>query len=137
MTCHSKTNSKHSQLATLTKLAEYIQAHAGPDVRPGESPADTAIRWHQELTHIRNMRVQRTMAEGVQKKQPEWRTRIDQCEAVIARLDELPERAEDFAEGVRETLEGIVIGIRERREVTAAQCVAIDNIERGVEKWIK
>lgn len=59
------------------------------------------------------------------------------CESILADLEDLPERAEEFVDGTQ----GIVLGIKENIErkqaVTPGQARALDNIRSAVDKWIR
>ena len=70
------------------------------------------------------------------REKPEWRKRLDQCDEIMDLLDELPERAEDFAAGAGETVHDIAEWIQEHQEVTPKQAAALDNIQAGAERWI-
>lgn len=72
-----------------------------------------------------------------QTPEPEWKRRLDQCEEILGKIDELPERAEDFAASVQEKVEDIARWIEDSEKVTEAQCVALDNIQAGVEAWLQ
>lgn len=58
------------------------------------------------------------------------------CDDILNMLYELPEKANDFAEEVKEKVESMKDWIEENDTVTDAQIVALNNIKRGVEKWL-
>jgi phage shock protein A len=62
---------------------------------------------------------------------------IRQCESILSDCQEIPERGEDFAEGVIEKVESIQSWIEENRHVTDPQLTALDNMEGAVGKWIR
>lgn len=61
----------------------------------------------------------------------------DLCAEILERLDDLPQRAERFSEGVREKTEGILSWISEHEHVTDRQSDALENMLRGIKKWLK
>lgn len=69
------------------------------------------------------------------REKPEWRLRLDQCDEIMDLLDELPERAEEFATSAMETVQDIAAWIQENRAITPRQCAALDNIQSGAERW--
>lgn len=62
---------------------------------------------------------------------------LDQCDHILELCDEVPTKGEDFAESVREKVESIAEWIRENEHVTDAQKESLDNMERGVSRWIR
>lgn len=66
----------------------------------------------------------------------EWEAFVSNAEELCARLDELPERAADFADGVRERLEGMIEWAREHERVTERMVTALDNMANGVARWL-
>ena len=61
---------------------------------------------------------------------------IRQCEAILSDCEELPERAEDFATGVIETVESIQGWIEENRHVTEKQVAALESMAISVGNWL-
>lgn len=61
---------------------------------------------------------------------------LDQCDHILELCDEVPEKGEDFAESVREKVESIAAWIEENEHVTDAQKDSLNNMERGVSRWI-
>lgn len=55
---------------------------------------------------------------------------------ILSMIDELPDRAYDFGESIREKVEGIKQTIEERQCVTHGQWEALDNMKGGVERWL-
>jgi len=54
----------------------------------------------------------------------------------LSRLDELPDEAADFADGVREKLEGMVKFMEQRDVCTEKMAAAIENMASGVDRWL-
>lgn len=61
---------------------------------------------------------------------------IDLCERILTDIDEIPERGWDFAESVREKVEGIKDWVLEHDTVTEPQADSLKNMEEGVGKWL-
>ena len=59
------------------------------------------------------------------------------CESIIDLIDELPERAYEFAESVGEKVRSIMETIEESGRVTEGQITALENIESGVSRWFR
>jgi len=70
-------------------------------------------------------------------QRPEWAHRLDQCDEILSAIDDLPDRAADFAASVQEKVESIRDWIEAQETVTSAQCAALDNMERGVHAWLE
>lgn len=58
------------------------------------------------------------------------------CDEIESLADDVPERAEDFAESVCETSAGIRETIEQRDSVTEKQITALENIRDGLRKWV-
>jgi len=54
----------------------------------------------------------------------------------LSRLGELPDEAADFADGVREKLEGMVKFMEQRDVCTEKMAAAIENMASGVDRWL-
>lgn len=65
-----------------------------------------------------------------------WEEFVEECDRVLDRIDDLPERAEDFADGVREKIEGMRSWSTENEHVTEAMSDAVENIDGGVGRWL-
>jgi len=65
----------------------------------------------------------------------DWEHFIEDAEKLIDTLDDLPERAEDFADGVREKLESMVEWARENAHVTEKMWNALYRMQDGVARW--
>ena len=62
---------------------------------------------------------------------------ISLCDEILKKIDELPERAEDFGDSVKTKVEDMQIWIEEHNTVTAAQAKALENMNAGVYKWLE
>lgn len=65
----------------------------------------------------------------------DWQQFVEDAEELLGRLDDLPSRAEDFAEGVREKTTGMLEWARENEHVTDRMTTALDNMIEGVSRW--
>lgn len=66
----------------------------------------------------------------------DWEYAVALCDDVLELIDDLPERAEEFAEGVREKVASIKETIKLSERVSPAQVNAIRNMEAGIRKWL-
>jgi len=66
----------------------------------------------------------------------DWEEALGAIEEALGLLDDLPERAAGFRVGVEEKLTSIAEWIVDNEHVTGAQCDAISNMLRGVNKWL-
>ena len=66
----------------------------------------------------------------------DWVLFVDQCDDLLCSLDDLPERAEDFADGVRTTIEGMRNWAEDHEHVTEKMQTALENTTFAVEKWL-
>ena len=64
-----------------------------------------------------------------------WEQFVEDGERLQGDLDGLPERAADFADGVREQVEGMIDWARENEHVTERMWSALTNMQDGVGKW--
>lgn len=62
---------------------------------------------------------------------------LDLCNTILELLDDLPEKAEDFAESVRIKVLGIHQCIEDFDNVTLGQSQALENMLEGVKKWLR
>lgn len=69
------------------------------------------------------------------RAETDWRGFLRRAQEVLSDLDELPERAEDFAESVREKIEDMRSWVEERERVTQRQEDALANMAEGVRRW--
>ena len=65
----------------------------------------------------------------------DWGSYDSKIDEVIEKIEDLPEKAEDFGQSAMQTLEGIQGWITSNEHITDAQMSAVDNIAQGVEKW--
>lgn len=59
------------------------------------------------------------------------------CKELLSDLDDLPERAEDFAHSVQEKVESMSEWIDSNSTVTDRMSAALENIRRGVDRWLE
>lgn len=62
---------------------------------------------------------------------------IEKCESLLGDLDDLPDRATDFADSVREKVESMRAWVERNGRVTARMTSALENMAEGLEKWRK
>lgn len=67
----------------------------------------------------------------------DWEHALEVIEEALASLDDLPERAEDFRESVRDKLESICDWVAEHESITGAQATAVNNMIAGIERWLE
>lgn len=67
----------------------------------------------------------------------DWEGALDEIDEALDDINELPDRAADFAESVEEKLRGIDQWITNASHVTDAQMEAIENIRDGIDKWME
>jgi hypothetical protein len=65
----------------------------------------------------------------------DWEEFIEEGESLLTRLDDLPDRAADFADSVREKVEGMVGWAREHEQATDRMWGALENMSDGVRRW--
>ena len=58
------------------------------------------------------------------------------CKEIITLCDEVPDKAIDFAEEVREKTESINNWVHTNLRVTDKQMIALKNMKSGLERWI-
>jgi len=130
-------NQQQRGIANYTALCQYIATTCPDEIREGDNAAGVAIRWHKQLITLRDRLVELESAKADYEIDTEWRDRLDQCERILEMVDELPERAEDFAISVGEKVRDMAKWIEERTVVTEKQKEALDNMQRGCERWLK
>lgn len=64
-----------------------------------------------------------------------WEDFIADCDTLLEELDELPERAEDFADSVREKVSGMRGWVEENEHVTEKMVTALHNMIDGAARW--
>jgi hypothetical protein len=57
--------------------------------------------------------------------------------SLLNMLENLPEKAGDFASGVREKLESIRLWVQDHDKVTPKMLTSLQNMQRGAERWVK
>lgn len=62
---------------------------------------------------------------------------LEEIEAALELVDDLPDRAQEFGESVSEKLRAIAETIERTGEVTERQQTAIDNMSAGIRKWMR
>lgn len=67
----------------------------------------------------------------------EYADALELADDILADLDELPERAEDFRDSVREKVEGMRDWILENEAVTEKMETALENMKTGVDRWLR
>lgn len=67
----------------------------------------------------------------------DWHEAVEFCEALLEDIDDLPAKADDFVESVRPKVEGIRDWVTDMRHVTEKQITALENIQKGVDKWLR
>lgn len=65
----------------------------------------------------------------------DWESAVKNCDELLSRIEELPERGDDFASNCQGTVEGIQIWIEDNEHITDAQEVALENIDHALERW--
>lgn len=72
-----------------------------------------------------------------QTRRGDWEAFLDEANGVIALMEDLPERAEDFAGSCISKIEDIMDTVETRERVTEGQWQALDNMRSGAERWIR
>jgi hypothetical protein len=65
-----------------------------------------------------------------------WKVTLEDIEAALADVPDLPDRAEEFANSVDEKLRSIHEWVTEHDHITDAQQDAVANMISGVDKWL-
>jgi len=65
-----------------------------------------------------------------------WEDYLGLIEETIDKIEDLPEKAEDFGYSVLQTLEGIQGWVSSKGHITDGQKAAVDNIAGGVDSWL-
>ena len=64
-----------------------------------------------------------------------WEEFVEQVVLLLEDVDALPEKADEFAMGVRDRLEGMSKWAEDNTHVTPAMRAATENIGNGVGRW--
>ena len=67
----------------------------------------------------------------------EWEDFVAACDDTLADIDDLPERAEDYGDSVRETIKGMKEWAEENEHATPKMIAAQERIQEGVSKWLR
>lgn len=68
--------------------------------------------------------------------QCDWEDFLERANTLLSDVDDLPERAEEFAEGVREKTSGMVTWAEENKHVTDKMEIALSNMQDGAGRWL-
>ena len=60
---------------------------------------------------------------------------LEYCNELLELLEELPDAAADFVDGVSERVTSMLEWIEDNEHVTENQIVALENMRRGADKW--
>lgn len=66
----------------------------------------------------------------------EWQQAVELAESILDRIDDLPEQAEDFGISVEEKTRDLLAWVKKHRECTPKIAEALENMSRGVDRWI-
>lgn len=69
--------------------------------------------------------------------QGDWEDFLDKANEVISDAEEVPERGEDFAHSVIEKVQAISETVEQHESVSAKQWKALENMHRGVQRWLR
>jgi len=61
---------------------------------------------------------------------------LDRCDEVLTKVDEIPEKGNDFAVRVEEKIRDMRDWAESADHVTEKMTNALDSMERGVDKWV-
>jgi hypothetical protein len=74
--------------------------------------------------------------ESANESSMDYEEAIEYAAEILIDLEDLPERADDFAESVREKVAGMKSWMVEHRRVTEKMIIALQNIRGGVDRWL-
>lgn len=66
----------------------------------------------------------------------DWELALDDIDSALADSELIPERGEDFAASVQETLNDMRGWIEDNKHATLGHRRAIDNMAQAIENWI-
>lgn len=70
-------------------------------------------------------------------EEPDVKEALELAQFILDHADDLPDRAEEFAESVREKAASMKEWIQAHNRVTNMQFQALENMQAGVEKWLE
>jgi hypothetical protein len=62
---------------------------------------------------------------------------LELCDEILELVDDLPEKAEEFADSVRNLVLSMRGSIEQWGRATVGQKTALENVKRGVENWLE
>lgn len=83
----------------------------------------------QQLAEIKPKSVKKTLED--------WEAALELGDAILDVLDDLPEAAEDFCEGVEKRTRSIMKWVEDKEAVTDKQMTALENMLHGAHKWLR
>jgi hypothetical protein len=78
-----------------------------------------------------------TPPPGGRHPEYDWEEALDLGHSILDDLEELPERAEDFAASVEEKVRDILATIELGQHCTPGQWQALENLAAGVRRWLE
>jgi hypothetical protein len=65
----------------------------------------------------------------------DWEDALELCESILSDLEELPNHAFRFYEGIKGKVLSIQDWVEENEHITDKQAQALENMHEGVRKW--
>lgn len=115
-------------------LAEFINVKA-PDDAMLQRLVDQLQRMHVESKPKQESRTPVTRTLGGVQSAPVT-SALEMCESILRDLDDLPEAADEFKEGIDDKVSGMREWIKEKNHVTDKMGAALENMRRAVDKWL-
>ena len=106
---------------------------ARADINPARFWEHLAAHLATHLPRPREAPIKRPARE---KTGHDWEDAVEQCDRVLEKLEDMPTAGQDFADSVREKVEGIRESILKFENATTGQYAALDNMEEATDKWI-
>lgn len=75
--------------------------------------------------------------KAIRRKQSDVQSALDQCDEILGMVEDMPDAGMEYGESVAETVSGIQETIEKFDRVTDAQQRALDNLQDGVERWLR
>jgi len=69
-------------------------------------------------------------------KSCEWQKTAEKITEALSDLDDLPDRATEYREGVEPKLSSMLEWIEKNKHVTPPMVTTIDNMCSGIDKWL-